>query len=72
MKQQTVDTPRDGKAWCDIVNTEPLPATATRSVLAIGRCNADGSGCQAYDKPIERQAPDTRTGSYLWLGDYRL
>jgi hypothetical protein len=69
---QQVITPRDGKAWCDTVNSAPMPAQPARSVLALGTCNADGSGFKPYDKPIERQVPDQRTGSYLWLGDFRL
>lgn len=52
MKKQTLDTPRDGKAWCDVVNKEPLPKQPTRSVMAIGKCNADGSGFKPYPKPI--------------------
>ena len=69
---QQVITPPDGTAWCDTVNNTPMPAQPTRTVLAIGTCKADGSELKLYDKPIERQVPDQRTGSYLWLGDYRL
>lgn len=67
-----LDTPRDGKAWCDTVNTDPLPAQPTRSVLALGTCAADGSGFASYERPIERQVPAGPSGSYLWLGDYKL
>lgn len=51
---QHVITPRDGKAWCDTVNTTPMPVRH-RSVLALGTCRADGSGFVPYDKPVERQ-----------------
>lgn len=67
-----LDTPRDGKAWCDTVNSTPMPDQPTRTVMAIGRCNADGGDYQAYDKPVERKVPAGPSGSYLWLGDYRL
>ena len=71
-RQQPV-TPRDGKAWADTVNAQPMPAGETRKALALGKCNADGSNFQPYEKPVEREAPASRpTGSYLWLGDYRL
>ncbi|GAC1605827.1 MAG: hypothetical protein NVS3B3_04460 [Aquirhabdus sp.] len=63
MKPNKLDTPRDGKAWCDVVNTQPM-TKLTRPVLAIGTCNADGSGYKPYPNAIERQVP---TGSYLWL-----
>jgi hypothetical protein len=65
-------TPRDGKAWCDTVNSTPLPEQPTRSVLALGTCNADGSGYKQYETPIERRVPAGPSGSYLWLGDLRL
>lgn len=57
---------RDGKAWCDVVNTEPLPKTPTRKVLALGTCDADGSNYKPYEKPVEREVP-APTGSYIWL-----
>lgn len=63
---------RDGKAWCDAVNTEPMPKQPTRSALALGKCNADGSGYVPYAKPIEREVPCQPTGTYMWLGDLRL
>lgn len=63
---------RTGKAWCDVVNADPLPAQPTRSVLALGTCAADGSGFVPYEQPIERQVPAGPSGSYLWLGDLRL
>lgn len=72
MKKQTVDTPRDGKSWCDTVNNTPMPQGATRTVVVIGKCDANGDNFKPYDKPIERKVPETRSGSYLWLGDYRL
>ena len=70
-RQQPV-TPRKGKACCDTVNTEPLPKQPTCGVLALGTCAADGSGFIPHEQPIERQVADGPTGSYLWLGDFRL
>jgi len=67
-----VDTPRDGKAWCDVVN-DPIPQHVKdhrmTTVLALGSCDADGSNFKPYDKPIVRQvpAPVGPTGTYLWL-----
>jgi hypothetical protein len=26
-EKQVLDTPRDGKNWCDVINKEPLPDT---------------------------------------------
>jgi hypothetical protein len=70
-----LDTPRTGKAWCDTVNTTPMPKTKTRNALSIGTVNLDGTGFVAHKKPIERLVLDTitkPTGSYLWLGDLKL
>lgn len=66
---------RNGKAWCDVVNTEPLPVTPRRTALAIGSCNADRSNFKPYDTPVEVESPflsPNPTGSYIWLGDFRL
>lgn len=54
-------------SWADRINKEPLPKSPTRKVLALGTCDADGSSFKPYDAPVEREVPDTRTGSYLWL-----
>ena len=67
-----LDTPRDGKAWCDTVNSAPMPTQPTHSVIAVGTCNSDGSGYRPYDKPIERQVQDRRIDTYLRRGDSRL
>lgn len=32
-KKQKVDTPRDGKAWCDVVNDVPLPPIVGKMTL---------------------------------------
>lgn len=61
-------TPYEG-SWAATVNTTPLPAKPRRTTLAIGTCNADGSGFKPYDKPIERELPHQPSGSYLWLGE---
>jgi|GEM_PF-2885768 len=55
---------RNGRAWCDVVNKEPLPATPTSKFLAIGKCKLDGSDYQPYDEPVER---NVATGTYIWL-----
>lgn len=59
---------RDGKAWCDVVNIEPLPTQPMRQVTALGTCDHDGSNFKPYDKPIVRDVP-MPTGSYLWLNE---
>ncbi|MEJ7805003.1 MAG: hypothetical protein WKG03_03655 [Telluria sp.] len=69
---QQVTTPRDGKAWCDVVNSKPLPEQPPRCVLALGSCNADGSGFKSYEKPVERTVAAGPSGCYLWLGDFRV
>ncbi len=71
MRKPTLDTPRDGKAWCDVVNSEPMPAVPMNKTMAIGSCDADGSNFKPYAKPIMREVP-APSGSYLWLGDYRI
>lgn len=48
-------------SWAATVNKTPMPAAPTRTALAIGRCDRDGSNYQAYDEPIERP---------LWNGGY--
>jgi hypothetical protein len=53
-------TPHAG-SWADTVNKTPMPAGRTNTALAIGKCNADGSGFVPYEKPIPRQ----------WVGDLR-
>lgn len=55
---------RDGKAWRDVVNTTPSVKPAMRSVLAIGSCNADGSGFKPYPKPVERKVVGLYNGGY--------
>lgn len=60
--QNKLDTPRDGRAWCDTVNKTPMPADRMNTALAIGTCNADGSGFKPYPDPKHR----------LWKGDFRL
>lgn len=35
-RKQKLDTPRTGKAWCDVVNKEPLPPSI------IGRMTLEG------------------------------
>jgi len=36
MAKQKVDTPRDGKAWADTVNTQPLPPTMYHKLTLEG------------------------------------
>lgn len=69
---QKVDTPRDGKAWCDVVNQAPMPAQPARNALAIGSCDKDGGNFKPFEKAIERTVPDTSRRVELWKGDYRL
>jgi hypothetical protein len=48
---------RNGKAWCDVVNKEPLSAQPTRSVLALGTCKAEGSDFKSYPTLVVRHVP---------------
>jgi hypothetical protein len=49
-------------SWADTANKTPMPTGPMNTALAIGKCNADGSGFTPYEKPVPR----------LWKGDYRL
>ena len=58
-KKQKLDTPRDGKAWADVVNKEPMPPTVADKMTLEGLRDAqrgyriDGNGNRIpVDPPV--------------------